>query len=1238
MISYGLKNIYLVNTANFGSENISLDKSALFIGNSGVGKSTIMRACAFFYTMDYNKIGIDMNSGSKQTFVDWHFKANSSSHIIYEYNSEYGKFLLVLSRKERLRYTFVDISEYEDSVLELFFNESDDPINFDAFEDKIKMLKMDYFSTQKKDEYKKVLCKDEYRRFSGEFKSKLNGVKYYLFSSKTAAETYGEYVSKIFLNVKVSENNIKDIITKQINYSKNGEDENAFAAINIEELKNSFEDLLQQSKDIKIFNALIPQIESTEKNVLEYNHLKKEKKDSADKILKLYDRKDEVLEKLDSEISSNKSILEKCSQDYDAQSSSLIAKKTETSADLKTLEKELKNTIEKKEYFERKKITEIIELDKKEVGYQDEANTLSSTIALLNSTAAEEKNTFEQTKNRIKEEITDSFKDTEKHIDKKIDSLNDDARKVYSEEKKATSENLKTKEEADILAKKITKKENSITLKQTEIGGIVKSRLESDESLILKSKIGTANEELKEYDSKIEITRLGIQRLLEEKRSIGKNYSDELLHLKKAEEDETEKLTQEIIEINEQLNLGRNNIYGYINKTNHPYKTNISKVLSREVLFTELNEEIESNLSDNTLYGLNIPLQDFENKYDPIVLENKKKSLKDKIKLLEVDIGKKISNLEKDVKRKNSEIDNTLKRLNGEDASLKSKKNRCESNITSLKECLEKEEVNLQREKDDELFNIKTEITRIRDSIEIERPLYELKLKEFKDQKEVIKNSTAEQERKINNEISMARKEKENIHAQRDTKINETIKRLKDNFLETLKQKGTDINSLKNAENKKREIESQLKAIKDNKELIFNYNAIKQKFEDIPLTEKEIESLSKKIEDISSEIADAKKIYDIEVKKHNEIETTFVTKKQLVINFVKNVDKFFIGDDFEDENNFLKYEFEKVYNSINEFESIVDYHDGLLTNIEALEKTLIRDIRKICKRLSPKNKLNLKVIDDSYEYEDIHNLLNIFSKYLKTYQIDYCAEGNDSIFKNIRETLSNYATTLLSIKDRIDNMKSNVDLINRVLYSGVQDIQVIDKIEIEFKKENNAIVEALEKLIDYSNKNSEIYIAEMMTDNNDRVYDEMLEHIDELVNEVNYSKRITEISLSDLISIEFVVGENGTERRMLSLSDIGSNGTGILVRTIMYISLLEIAAKKAQISENQMFHCILDEIGQVSENYFSELLKFTEKRNFMFINGMPIIADEIVSLYPTVYTGVIEGNRSIMYDSTIGSI
>ena len=72
--SYGLKRIMFIDSAKFKYIDMDISENTLLLGASGVGKSSIMRAVLFFYTMDNSRENLGIAVGeTKKGFNDWYF-------------------------------------------------------------------------------------------------------------------------------------------------------------------------------------------------------------------------------------------------------------------------------------------------------------------------------------------------------------------------------------------------------------------------------------------------------------------------------------------------------------------------------------------------------------------------------------------------------------------------------------------------------------------------------------------------------------------------------------------------------------------------------------------------------------------------------------------------------------------------------------------------------------------------------------------------------------------------------------------------------------------------------------------------------------------------------------------------------------------------------------------------------------------------------------------------------------
>jgi hypothetical protein len=72
------------------------------------------------------------------------------------------------------------------------------------------------------------------------------------------------------------------------------------------------------------------------------------------------------------------------------------------------------------------------------------------------------------------------------------------------------------------------------------------------------------------------------------------------------------------------------------------------------------------------------------------------------------------------------------------------------------------------------------------------------------------------------------------------------------------------------------------------------------------------------------------------------------------------------------------------------------------------------------------------------------------------------------------------------------------------------------------------------------------------------------------------------------------------------LSNVGSEGTDVLVKAMINILLLNVFKESASKQfKDFKLHCMMDEIGRLHPNNVKGILRFANERNILLINGSP---------------------------------
>ncbi|MDF1883602.1 hypothetical protein JHD49_06595, partial [Sulfurimonas sp. SAG-AH-194-C21] len=263
------------------------------------------------------------------------------------------------------------------------------------------------------------------------------------------------------------------------------------------------------------------------------------------------------------------------------------------------------------------------------------------------------------------------------------------------------------------------------------------------------------------------------------------------------------------------------------------------------------------------------------------------------------------------------------------------------------------------------------------------------------------------------------------------------------------------------------------------------------------------------------------------------------------------------------------------------------------------------------------------------------------SSYLKTAKelIEYIENDKLALFKDasldkfksninfIKKQLGVFEDALLDIEGEVRNLRNGIK-------KAIGSFRVIDDIDIRFQDANSNVLNTLKSLSYFYEQNNDKFLSGLFDSVSDdkmaqRAREELREMIVELVKILNVSKEYLE--LENGFVLEFKAVEKGNDLKWRqTLDDVGSTGTSTLVKSIINISMLKLVSKSISTNSDIVTHCILDEIGTISTQYFKELKDFVNESGFVFLNGMPTEDDMLISMYPTIYVGQNFGKYSKM--------
>jgi regulator of replication initiation timing len=221
---------------------------------------------------------------------------------------------------------------------------------------------------------------------------------------------------------------------------------------------------------------------------------------------------------------------------------------------------------------------------------------------------------------------------------------------------------------------------------------------------------------------------------------------------------------------------------------------------------------------------------------------------------------------------------------------------------------------------------------------------------------------------------------------------------------------------------------------------------------------------------------------------------------------------------------------------------------------------------------------------------------------------------------SVAETATQISLVTDSIATKVKELSNQQHKIQHIISLIAEDFKkaefeeskLIEFIKIKLEESDNKVYKLLKKIEEFKDEHGHFYgeglfNTDFATGKNRDINQRAVKLLESLRSAIKEQEQ-EEIRLQDLFELKFNIKEGVNETGWThKIDSIGSTGTDILVKAIIYITLLHVFIKESSHRSSKEFkvHCIIDEVGQISAHYLKELLKFAKNRNIMMINGLP---------------------------------
>lgn len=1181
-----LNKIVFINSADKSLKyaEVNLDGNVHFIGTQGVGKSTLLRAILFFYNADTQKLGIPRE---KKNYNEYYFPYQNS-YIIFEVQTETGKFcVLTLKSQGRVAFRFFD-SGYDKSYF--IDNEGKAFETWDKTRDTLGKVDSTRIISSY-EEYRNILYGNN-KGLSSEFR------KYALIESKQY-QNIPRTIANVFLNAKLDAEFVKETIIKSLNEDEIKIDLTTYSQTHLRDFETNLNDIKkwtdgnvekQADKVATTYSALkyleqkkkelafqlgyaLNNVKEKQPVVKEQLNLEELKRDKIKTKLKELDevfgkRKDEIVKKIGVVSDKLKDILTK-KKEYEAIKIETILERVSKKS---ILDLEKRNLEEEKDILTSK----FLEIQQR---YEAQLKQLENQLKEFENIQQTAKNTANSQFLILKEELT-----------KQYELIYDDISQQHKEQLETSHLALK-------------EKEKSITGHKIKLSEAKHKRFFETEIETCKSEISTIKSTFSKAETQIEQATGKIKAIQREWEYEEKNIKAEISRKIERKTEEQEKLTKEINSIKAKIEKSKDSFYSWLNENIRDWDKTIGKVIDEEsVLFQQgLNPK---KISDKNLsfYGISIDTSEIKKNVKTVAdLQQEQEIFKAKIQSIHQTITNLNANSSDELEKLKRKFKPKIKEQKERIQHSEYIQTNSKTKLDELGVRLSDWEIKAKAEQKAAIENIEIIISKlIEEKTSAEEQIHKIEI----GIKKAIETKKKEKESKIKIEqekLSTILKQLDiNIQEEKEN-VNIKVEVIKTNQKKELNAKGANTDRIDKIDLRLSEVDSDLMFIENNRDKVAEYHKDKRE-----LFDKEDEyKNNKKI--LNNQI-------ETESEKHKQQKEKFIQQIGVHNAEIDAMNKTLSAfeNDFNAFENFTKTE---TYESVEQFvSSFIDEHKtdnsctNLINELNTTDSTISRRygdlqeaINKFTGNFQENNLFSFKV--KLAERNDFFEFAEMLKEFVDENKIDEYKQRVEERFAHIIRQIGRETNSLIEKEGEISKVinEINNDFVAR------QFVTAVKSVELKTAPSSNSIFRLLVEIKNYNDENTFNLGKPDLFSTDNSANEKAISLLKQLIKEMVISKE-KEITLSDSFELLFKIVENDNDTGWVEkLTNVGSEGTDVLVKAMINIMLLNVFKEKASKKNSSEFrlHCMMDEIGKLHPNNVKGILKFANDRNILLINSSP---------------------------------
>ncbi len=1179
-----LNKVIFINSSTIRYAEIMLDGNVHLIGTQGVGKSTLLRAILFFYNADTLKLGIPRE---KKTFAEYYFPYQNS-FLIYEVMRETGPFCIAAFKSQgKVCFRFLDSAYDREHFV------SPEGHAFEKWEDNRQILDLKGIDYSRKidryEEYRDIL-------YGNNDTGKKEFAKYALLQSRQY-QNIPRTIQNVFLNSKLEAEFIKQTIIMSLNEED--------ITIDLQSYTHHLKNFEQQLNDISQYKQphVARQAENIVKNHMAIRHLENEKNTFALQlawtVAHIQRNIPNLQHKLEKSHTEKEALIEKA-----ATAEQRFANKSDKiKGEISVLDNDLKKAKEKIDHYNRMQIDQIIARVDKKKDHETEQQKLSKEKELLTTRFSEVTLKYDSLLQALELSSRRFEQDKrEEHATKRGQAAQEkeDARNwlenAYGE--------IRLHSQKDILQARHSVEHQQSILQEQRM-----KKASVTHQRFFEAEMESAKNTTTQYWLAIQQTGVDREHLKNRIETLQKQWElDEALakqNTGKQVEQLQANIARQQIEsaaITGKLQKNEAAFYGWLNENKPGWENTIGKIIREDILFnTELSPGLHKD--ESSLFGVEIAVKEL-----PITVKTLSQ-YQEELKHLENSIGEQRQQLQ-DLQAQQAQQQEKLKKkyqpqIKEAKDNLLEKQYKQEQDTQQHQQALllQKDwEIKANSARQELLHELDTAIAAAAEAVlkaqntlqhaeeEINR-LLKTKEREYNRKLAAIEQNLEQQTFQLN----------EAVKAQKEKGQEEQQQILKEQQKE-LSGKGADTSRLATLDENLQKTRNELQFIEDNRDLVAEYNKDKKDLIDKVFSFKEQKAaLEDQYRLEANKYTLQKEKFANVIKETEEGLNRWEQELNRLENNLKAFDVFRQTEVYHNLPAAYTGENERYKNDKDAHTLIQEINRCFYTAIGRLDD-LKEATHKFLGNFSVQNIFNFpESLTDKLSYQQFAEDLNEF---IQNSKIEEYEKRVNERFANVIKLVGKETADLMSRAGDIQKIIGNInkDFDNKNFVGAIR------KIELRIDDSSNKVVQLLLQVKQFNDEFSfdigslNLFSSVDQASKNKKAVD-LLKQLSKSITE----HRKDSIALSDSFELKFRVEENLNDTGWVEkLSNVGSEGTDVLVKAMINIMLLNVFKEGASKRfKDFRLHCMMDEIGKLHPNNIKGILQFANDRNILLINGSP---------------------------------